>query len=156
MAYVLPTPADLKAYYPAFAAVPDDTIQLYLDEASGASGSGGDVDESWAEGDYKPAIMAAAAHRMIRNGVVVAGGDVAGMVAAGVTDFQSGSFRARFSDEAVKAQVAGGWDASVYGQRYLELLRRNKGGPLVTSGGVVPCGDGFNGFAGPMPPFVGY
>lgn len=156
MAYTVPDPAALKAYYPAFAAVLDATIQLYLDKSSGSSGSGGDVDQSWIEGDYSTAIMAAAAHRMVRNGVVIAGGDVAGMSAAGLTDFQSGSFRVRFSDEAVKATVGGGWGSTRFGQEYAELLRKSKAGPRVIGGGAGCYDDGFNGFAGAMPPYPGY
>jgi len=144
MAYDVPTPSQLKVIYPAFAAVDDATIQAYLDRVSGASGSGGDVDQTWTEGDYAPAIMAAAAHRMVRAGVQIAGGDATGMVAAGVTDFQSGSFRARFSDDAVKAAVAGGWRSTIYGQDYFDLLRKNKAGPRVIGGGEVPCYDAYD------------
>lgn len=134
MAYDPPTPDDLRAYYPAFAAVSDATIALYIDQVNGT-----DVDESWLEADFAPAIMSAAAHRMVRNGVAIAGGDLAGMAGAGLTDFQSGSMRVRFSDEAVKAQIKGGWSTTQYGQNYAEMLRRNKGGPRVIGGGSVPC-----------------
>lgn len=133
MAYDLPTPAELKARYPAFAAVSDLTLQYWLTDAERY------VDETWLEGDYKAALIAAAAHNAVRAGVAVAGSDVANMAGAGITDFQSASLRVRVSDEAVKAQLAGGWGTTNYGQEYFALLRKNKAGPRVVSGGTVPC-----------------
>lgn len=145
MAYDAPTPEQLKAYYPAFASVADQTVQLYLDRAASS-----DVDQTWREADYASAIMAAAAHKMVRAGVSFGGG-VAGDLPAGLTSFKSGSFSVGFSDEAVKAQVAGGWGSTTYGQDYAALLRTNKGGPRVAAGPAgVGCCSGFNGFAGPI------
>ena len=150
MSYELPTPAELKAFYPAFAAVPDDTIQLYIDRVSGP---GGDVDQSWPEGVYKAAVMAAAAHRMARNGVLSAGasggGSGGGESLDGVTSFKSGTFSVQISEAYVKAQVQGGWESTTWGQDYLELLERVKRGPRVTAPGVVPCCDGYR--DGPFP-----
>lgn len=149
MAYVPPTPADLKAIYPAFASVDDAVVQTFLDRANG-----GDVDESWAERDFAPAIMAAAAHRMARAGHGTAP-SAGGGAAAGVESFKSGDVSIQFSSEAVKLAVSGGWGSSGYGQDYVELLMRNHGGPRVVGGGRIPCAGGFNGFAGPYPPLVG-
>lgn len=153
MAYTVPTSGELKAFYPAFAAVEDATIDLYIARVSGASGA--DVDQSWTEGDYGPAILAAAAHRMARAGVLGTG-SAAGGAAAGVDRFRSGSVDIQFNSDAVKQAVNGGWPSTIYGQDYLELLARNRGGPLVTPGGSVCINDGFNGYAGPLPPLVGY
>jgi hypothetical protein len=144
-----PNVAALKMRYPAFAVVDDATIAYWLTDAAGYVGS------SWSDADRNPGLMAAAAHFMKRAGVPgIAGGDVAGFAAAGVTHFRSGSFQAQFSDEAVKAQVAGGWASTSYGQEYLLLLRRNVMSMGVTAPGVVPCCDGYNGFAGQLPPYV--
>jgi hypothetical protein len=149
MPYTEPTAADLKARYPAFAAVDDATIDYWLTDAHRY------VDQTWTEGDYAPALIAAAAHNMTRAGVVgIVGSDVSGFAAAGVTSFKSGTFQAQFSEEAIKAQVAGGWESTTYGQEYLALLRRNVSSMGVTAPGVVPCGYGFNGYAGPLPPWV--
>jgi hypothetical protein len=145
MAYSVPTAADLKAYYPAFADVADVTVDLYIARVSGTSGA--DVDETWTEGDYGPAIMAAAAHRMARAGML-SSGVAGGGAAAGVESFKSASVSIQFSADAVSASVKGGWASTPYGLDYAELLQRNKGGPRVTAGGVVPCGQ--------LPPFVGY
>ncbi len=149
MAYTLPTPADLKMRYPAFAAVADPTIQYWLTDAERF------VTTSWSEIDYAPGLIAAAAHNMAKAPVAgIAGSQVSGFAAAGVTHFRSGSFQAQFSEEAVKAQVAGGWASTEYGQEYYMLLRRNVMSMGVTAPGCVPCCDGFNGFAGPLPPYV--
>ena len=147
MAYDAPDPAALKARYPAFAAVADETIQYWLTDA------GRFVDTSWIESDYAPALIAHAAYDMARVSVAgLIGADEAALVAGGVTDFQSASVRLRFSDEAVKVAVAGGYGSNIYGIEYFALLSRSKAGPRVIGGGTVPCfNEGFNGFAGPVP-----
>jgi len=145
MSYTEPVAADLKMRYPAFAAVDDATIDYWLTDAHRY------VDQSWTEMDYAPALIAAAAHNMLKAPVAgIAGSDVAGFAAAGVTRFKSGTFDAQFSDEAVKVALAGGWASSPYGQDYLALLRRNVPSMGVTAPGVVPCGYGY---AGLLPPW---
>lgn len=138
MAYTEPTSADLKMRYPAFVAVDDATVAYWLTDSARY------VDTSWMEGDYGPAKIAHAAYEMAKAGVSgFAGGDVAGIAASGVTDFKSGTFQARFSDEAVKVAVAGGYASNRYGQDYLDLLSRNKSGPRVTAPGHISCGGYF-------------
>lgn len=144
MSYTEPTATDLQQRYPAFATVDTDTIGYWLTDAHRY------VDTSWLEGDYAPALLAVAAHNMSMAKVAgIAGGDIAGMAASGLTDFKSGTFQARFSDEAVKQAVAGGYQATSYGQEYADLLARNKGGPRVTAPGHVPCDYGFVGLLSP-------
>jgi hypothetical protein len=145
MAYDAPTPAELKLRYPAFSTVADEDADYWLADAQRY------VDTSWGEGDYAPALMAVAAHHMAGAGLVTGAGL---NIPAGVERFRSGSFDIAFSGDAVKAQVTGGWGSTKYGQEYLELLARNKGGPRVAAGGAVPnwpCS--FNGWAGPIPPY---
>lgn len=136
MAYTVPSAADLKAYYTAFAAVPDATVTLYIDRANGR-----DVDESWIEADFAPAILAAAAHRMSRGGVLAGGSAVD--ASAGINSFKSASVSIEFNADAVKAAVAGGWSSTPYGLEYYEMLARNKGGPRVTGGGAGCFGYGY-------------
>lgn len=134
MAYDLPTPTLLKQRYPAFASVDDGTIQYWLTDAERFA------DTSWIEADYAPALIAVAAHNMLKAGVAgIANSDTTSMAAAGLTDFQSGGFRVRFSDDAVKAAQAGGFASTTYGQEYAALLRKNKGGPRVTPMEPVAC-----------------
>jgi hypothetical protein len=147
MPYTAPTPADLKARYPAFAGVADATIQIYLDQANG-----GDADHSWIERDFSPAVQAAAAHRMARAGILGTNGAVD--ASTGINSFKSASVSIEFNADAVKASIAGGWGSTPYGRDYAELLARNKAGPRVVGGGAaVGFNAGFNGFAGPLPPW---
>jgi hypothetical protein len=127
MAYTIPTAANLKAKYPAFAAVADATVDLYLADAARDR-----VDTSWIEGDYAPAIMAAAAHEMALLGMA-AQSETAGHLAAGVASLKSGNFQVSFSAEATKRASRGGLDATPYGEAYKRLLKRNKNGPRVVA-----------------------
>lgn len=147
MPYTAPTPADLKARYAAFAGVADDTIAYWLADAQRF------VDQSWIEGDYQPALIAYAAHRMTEESVagLSSGG---ASIPAGVTSFRSASVSVNFSEAAATQQAEGGLKATRYGREYAELLARNKAGPRVVAGGIIPCGPGFNGYAGPLPPWM--
>ena len=143
MAYVAPTPGDLKATFPAFSAVPDATVQIWLDRAARS------VDQSWTEGDFAYARILLAAHLMVANriGGIGAAAEFAGLP-EGVTDVRSGSFSMSISSEVAAAAVAGGYGSTPYGRQFAALLQANKGGTRLTdTGGCV--GDGFyNGYAG--------
>lgn len=138
MPYDAPTAADLIARYPAFANVAVPTLEYWItDSARG-------VATSWIEGDYQPARLALAAHNMtLANVPGIAGSDVAGFAAAGVESFRSGAFSANFSADAVKAAVAGGLESTAYGREYMDLLRKNRGGPRVTASGFPMGGCGY-------------
>lgn len=133
MAYPVPTAADLKALYPAFAAVADATIDARI-----AWVNGRDLDESWSEADFPYAIMAAAAHRMALDGVPgITGGATSAYAANGVTSFKSGTFDVSFDADAVSRISGGGWNATTYGRDYLDLLARRGRSAGVTN---VGCG----------------
>ncbi len=131
MAYDLPTAADLKARYPAFADVDDATVDVHIADAA-AQG----VDTTWSEGAYAPAVCAYAAHRMALLNIGDHG-EVAGFKRQGLTSIRSGGFSASFGDRAAARAAAGGLDATPYGQAYKVLLRQEKGGPRVVGGGPV-------------------
>lgn len=131
MAYTVPTADELQTRYPAFADVADVTVDYWIDDAQRF------VDESWTESDYAPALMALAAHNMSLAGMGTEATTVSSLP-AGVTRFKSGSFEANFTDDAANARMAGSFGATRYGQEYLLLLRRNKGGPRVQATGAVP------------------
>ncbi len=63
MPYTAPTADQLQAMFPAFAAVADVTVDLYIVRGNR------NVDASWTEGDYQNAIMLAAAHYMVLSGI---------------------------------------------------------------------------------------
>lgn len=129
MSFTEPTPADLKARYPAFANVADATAQVYLNDTAG------DVDQSWQETDYIPAKCAMAAHLMALAGL----GDIpeADVFAAqGLTRIRSGQFDISISEARAEAASAGGLDATSYGRAYKRLLYRNKRGARVVPAGA--------------------
>jgi hypothetical protein len=142
MPYATPTAAELKLRYAAFAAVDDAVVDYWIADALRG------VDTSWIESDYAPALMALAAHRMVENSVAgLAGGAVAGLAGTGLTSFKSGTFSANFSEAAATQAAEGGFESTRYGKEYLALLDRSKGGPRVTTQGVIPCR------AGLIPPY---
>lgn len=124
MAYTAPTPANLKARYPAFASVADATVTYWLDEAA-------EDCANWADALRARGEMALAAHRMAEQGIVT------GAVPAGVTAFKSGTFSASVSD-GVAART--GYDATIYGREFKQLARNLFGGPrLAWQPGDVQC-----------------
>ena len=145
MAYTAPTPAYLTAMFPAFSAVEDDTVQLWLDRAARS------VDESWTEGDFAYGRMLLAAHLMAGQGLG-APAATAGLP-EGVTSFRSGGFSMSIADKAASQSVEGGYGSTKYGREFAALLRQNRGGPRVTAGGCLLDNYGFNGYAGPLPPW---
>lgn len=124
MAYVIPTPAQLKAMYTAFAAVPDATVQLYIDQAARS------VDTSWTETDYADGIMLLACHNMVTMGGLGTGAD-AQVAAQGMDSFstiRSGQLtlqRAATSQSGDNTNY-GAWGASRYGRQFYWLARRDK------------------------------
>lgn len=131
--YALPTASEFKAWYPAFAAVSDATIDARI-----AWVNGRDVDRSWSEADFRYGIMAAAAHRMVKAGVPgIAADQTSEFAAKGVTSFKSGSFNVSFSEAAANRASGTGWESTSYGADYLDLLRKRGISSGVTN--VRPC-----------------
>jgi hypothetical protein len=143
MAYTVPTAADLKTRYAAFAAVADNDVTYWITDAQRF------VDTSWGETDYAPALMALAAHNMALAGLGTDGASLTG-VPGGITRMRSGSLDLSFTNEAANARLNGGFAATRYGQEYQTLLSRNRGGPRVTDTGAWPVEDfwPYSGFYG--------
>lgn len=121
MPYTLPTSADLKIRFPAFAAVPDVTVEYWLTDARVT------VLDTWIENDRAPAEMALAAHNMAMNGLGVAGGAVGDLAAMGVTDFKSASMSVSFDASRIQAMGSGGYTSTRYRFIFRTYLRRNTG-----------------------------
>lgn len=115
-------PATLKMRYPAFAAVPDATIQYWLDDA------GRIVTTAWGA-DYEPGTFALAAHNMAlaRTPGISDGG--ASQIPSGVTRFKSASVDIAVTEAAANRSVSGGYASTPYGAEFAIMLRRNTGGP---------------------------
>ena len=113
MAYTAPTAADLKARFPAFAAVDDAVVDAALAEA------GQRVDEGWLEADFATARLLYAAHVLTMDGQGAS--TETGM--AGVKRIKVGPLELE--------RDPGGLTATSYGARFAELERLNFAGPLA-------------------------
>lgn len=133
MAYVAPTPADMKARFPRFVAVPDNIVQQALNEAARQ------VDETWTEGDFAMGRMLYAAHVMTLDGL--GAGTEAELLAEGVEAFQEiklGSLQLKRFDKDSRTNGNDYLDllaSTSYGRRFLATLKQNAGGPVMASGG---------------------
>lgn len=141
MAYIFPTVDDFRAKFPEFADLDDETIQTLLDEA------GRNVDETWTEGDYTNAILYLAAHYhqlslMAANesGGTGTGEDASGVPAGSmITSEHIGPIAVSYgkSTSATSAGSSGSgaypspFGTTIYGQRYLDLLKKNIPAVLV-------------------------
>jgi hypothetical protein len=131
MAYSQPTAATLKLRFPAFAAVDDEVVEYWLEDARLI------VTDSWSENDRAPAEMGLAAHNMAKQGLGTGSIGVGDM--AGVTSFRSASYSVQFDASAVKAAATGGFGSTPYGADFAVYLRRNtdSGARLVGCSDVV-------------------
>lgn len=136
-----PAAAALKARYPEFASVPDAVVTAVLSDAPLW------VDETWAEGDRTPAMLAFAAHTLSlegeprRSANIAAGGtgDVLQMGAIKrdkVGDVEV-EYHAPSTGSGSSSSSGGGsgdadrFGATPYGLRFLALRRRNFPAVLV-------------------------
>lgn len=129
MAYVAPTPADLKARFPRFAGVADSIVQNALNLAAR------NVDESWTEGDFAEGRMLYAAHQLTVDGYGT--GTEAQLLAEGVGDFQKielGTLKlTRFDKSSSEnSQIPADLATTTFGGRFYALQLKNIGrGPVV-------------------------
>lgn len=132
MAYTKPTPADIKARWPAiFGDVPDPTIQIWIDTAVLS------VDESWLETDYKFGIELLAGHLMIENGI--GKGAQAEANAGGMSAFQTIKSGQLTLTRGATSQDASGvpspWNSTGFGVQWYWLARKNRPPATVAAGG---------------------
>ncbi len=128
MSWIAPTPGELVATFPAFAAVEAARIQFWLDRAARV------VDESWSAEDFGFATMLHAAHEMVLNGL--GSGAEAEAAAGGASGFRALRSGALALERFAVGEDAGGpgYGATQYGRQFLPLLRRNRGGPRLAGG----------------------
>lgn len=123
MPYTLPTAAQFKARFPAFADdYQDSYVDLVLLEASAS------VDQSWVEADYQPAIMYLAAHLIATDasGASSEGGEI-DEGGEGIASESFGPLSVSYFREGSSASKStSGYEATEYGRRFLALLKRNK------------------------------
>ena len=113
MAYSTPDAAALKLRFPAFAAVADDTVQYWIDDADRL------IRDNWPDDDRAIGVIALAAHNMASLGLGK------GTAPQGVTSFKSGTFSVTMYDKAASAT---GYSSTIYGRQYLAMCQRIFGG----------------------------
>lgn len=128
MAYEAPTYEEFIARFPAFddqTRWPQSLVEAVIVEATN------NIDTSWVEADYKPAIMYQTAHILSIDNA-----DAGQDPQVGPSTYLSSESFAGMSMSY--SQVQGGtlgsseiWGTTSYGRRYLDLLRKNKSGPVV-------------------------
>lgn len=127
MAYTAPTASDLKARFPAFAAVSDDVVSSALTEAARM------VDETnWLEGDFAVGRMLYACHALTLDGFGTSTeAQLASQGALGFSRMKSGMVEIERATGPA-SNSASTLTATSYGKRFRELLQRNVGGPRVS------------------------
>ena len=144
MAYTIPTAAELKALFPAFAAVDDAIVTDAI--AAGTRR----VDETWTEGDYTRAIMLYACHYMTLQGLGTGEGSGGGSGNAAYRQIRSGQLSltryARGEQNGDDGSLLG---STMYGRMFMELLGMNFVGIKTVAADVGPV----SGYAKDWPPF---
>lgn len=120
MAWTAPTVEEFKIRFPAFADVAEATVQAILDEAVG------DVGEWWVEADRTPAVLHLTAHLLAAQGLGVGAGGSGAALTGAIKRRKVGDVELEFAGVgAAGSGSLGVYVTTVYGRRYLELMRRN-------------------------------
>lgn len=126
------TPAEFKALKPQFASVPDETVQMYLDMAARYA----------FDPDNSDAVSSLACHFMTLDGL---GTDATSTSyktgAASYQSIKSGQLTlTRYQKQAGEGTTWTSWLGQTQcGQFYALLLKMERGGPRVATGGVGRC-----------------
>lgn len=127
MAYTPPTYAEFITRFPIFDDLikwPQAMVEAVIVEATN------NIDNTWVEADYKPAIMYQTAHILSIDNA--AEGQEPSV---GPQTYLSGESFSGMSMSYSKVEGSLGsseiWGSTSYGRRYLDLLRKNRGGPIV-------------------------
>jgi len=149
MAYTPPTKADFIAIFPAFAAVEDAAYTFWSTRAARVVNG---LQACLAD-DADLAAMLITAHLLTLQGI--GSGAEAEMAAQGASGFKrikSGTIDLERADNTPAAGM-GEYGATSYGQQVWPMLKACVAGPRVTGTGSLCGGYGYNGFAGPLPPW---
>lgn len=133
------TPTSFKAAKPQFAAVPDGTVQTYIDFALATF-----VDDAWGDMQDQATILFVC-HLMTLDGL---GTDPTSQgFATGTAAYQSvksGQLTVTRFQSTTDGTTFGGWlQESPCGRQYYMLLRMMRGGPRVALGGGGRCVSGY-------------
>lgn len=129
MPYTLPTSDQFYTRFPIFEDVDPATITALILEASNQ------VDNTWIENDYQPAIMYLAAHLWATDnsgeGDDVEIGDLGSNVVA--SESFGGGLSVSYRQGAAGSGIAMSdmYGTTVYGRRFLQMAMRNKPGVVA-------------------------
>lgn len=150
MAYTPPDRTVFIGIYPAFAAVTPEAYTYWSTEAVRRIAH---LEDCLADG-MNTAAMLATAHLLTKAGIGT--GTDAQMAAEGASGFKSirsGSLSLERFDRGSAGSEGGDWATTSYGMELWPMLKACLAGPFVSSTGRLPGGCGFNGDAGPLPPY---
>jgi len=117
------TVAGFKARYAIFGPVPNETVQLFLDDAlSSVAAFGEDADRGQ---------MLKAAHDMIVASVTGIVKDASEQLPAGVTKFKSADMDVSVSEAAANRSLFYGYSSTWFGSEFAKLQRRYLGMPRL-------------------------
>jgi hypothetical protein len=135
MAYSPPTKATFTAAFPTFAAVSDETYDLWLAQAIIIT----EPRESCLGAQMDMATMLLTAHLLTLAGVGT--GAESEMAAQGMAGFKSMRSGSLSLDRGESKSTSGGVYATTsFGQRFWAMFAPCVSGPLVTATGYLPCG----------------
>jgi hypothetical protein len=122
MPYTTPTLAQFRARFPIFEDAEDSLIEALLAEAAGQ------IDTSWREADYQPAILYLTAHLLATDNSGEGEDVEIGGATGGIASESWGSMSVSYAtkDTANAAASASTWGSTEYGRRFYTLLRANK------------------------------
>ncbi|QDC37097.1 DUF4054 domain-containing protein [Sphingobium fuliginis] len=150
MAYSAPAKDTFTGIFPAFAAVSDEAYTFWSGQAVLVT----EPLQDCLGARMDLATMRATAHYLTQQGIGT--GTEAQMAAQGASGFKrlkSGTLEIERGDSPAAANM-GDWGTTSYGQQLYPMLKACVGGPRVSGTGCVVDGNGFNGFAGVLPPWV--
>jgi hypothetical protein len=124
MPYTTPSLAQFRARFPVFEDAEDPLIEALLAEAAGQ------IDTSWREVDYQPAIMYLAAHLLATDNSAEGEEVEVGGSTGGIASESWGSMSVSYDTSAKSATAASSseWGSTEYGRRFYSLLKKNKPG----------------------------
>lgn len=141
MPYIKPTPADIKADFPQFAALDDAVIQRRIDRNNPSTGVYMWVDESWLQSDFTWAWENLTAYFLTDDGLGTGtDSELANQGLSGVSRLKSGTLDVTFksSTDSGTGNVPAPWNANKYGIAFYNLLlKKGKTVSVVHGGG---CG----------------
>lgn len=125
MPYTIPTADQFFERFPIFEDADEDTITALLAEAASQ------IDNSWREADYQPAIMYLAAHMWALDNSQ-SGEEVEIGSPGSISSESFAGMSVSYSSSPMSSGVsATGYGQTEYGRRYYQLLLKNKPGVVV-------------------------